>query len=147
MTKIRKLNMDLISLSNLHMTVYSVAVSLTILITFFIYFPPSPGSNLKNKLHYIQFLLLFSFLHLEWYLSLSLSKMMLIGFLKSFYVWENIFLKVYLFERAKEERMVVGERGRGISRLHTECGAWSHNPETMTWAKKPRVRHLTDWAN
>ena len=52
----------------------------------------------------------------------------------------TIFFRCYLFIWEREnERAWVGGRDRGTSRLPTEYwaqhGAWSHNPEIMTWAE------------
>ena len=58
-------------------------------------------------------------------------------FKKRFYLFES--------ERGRKYKWRKG-RGRGKSRLPFEqgarCGAWSQNPEMMTWAKG---RHLTAW--
>ena len=54
---------------------------------------------------------------------------------------------IYLRERENTSRGRRRVRGRGRGRLPTEQGpwhgAWSQDPEIMTWAKG---RHLTHWA-
>ena len=67
--------------------------------------------------------------------------------LKSFRVLIVFLLRFYLFIWEREGKRDSRGRDRGKSRVMTErrdwCGAWSQDPEIVTWAEG---RRLTDWA-
>ena len=74
----------------------------------------------------------------------------LLLFVYSFFkIYFYLFFKdfIFLFDRERAQAGWVQAEGEGEAASPAEqgarCGAWSQDPEIMTWAK---VRLLTDWA-